>query len=213
MYEKFLAISEEKQKAIKEAAILIFSEHGYEKAKTDEICKKAGISKGLLFHYFGSKKNLYLYLLDDITEEMTALFYQYMKQQSQDLMDILAESMYVKLRIAMEMPVAYKMMYEAYVQSPADLKQDIEKRLSGMLSNQRESFQNLFDTSQFKDGISAKLGTDLVWACSKGLFDLFLEDLKHLDAEESINQLPKIREEMACHFALLKETLYKKTPE
>jgi AcrR family transcriptional regulator len=58
MCEKFRAISEEKQRTILDAALTEFSERGYHKANTNTICEKAGISKGLLFHYFGSKKAL-----------------------------------------------------------------------------------------------------------------------------------------------------------
>jgi AcrR family transcriptional regulator len=39
-----------------------FAKRGYQKASTNNIVKRAGVSKGLLFHYFGSKKALYDYL-------------------------------------------------------------------------------------------------------------------------------------------------------
>ena len=38
--------------------------YGYEHASTDEIVKEAGISKGLLFHYFISKLGLYSFVYD-----------------------------------------------------------------------------------------------------------------------------------------------------
>lgn len=46
------------------AAISIFATQGYAHASTDEIVKRAGISKGLLFHYFISKQGLYDFLYD-----------------------------------------------------------------------------------------------------------------------------------------------------
>lgn len=46
------------------ASLKIFSRGGYRHASTDEIVKEAGISKGLLFHYFGSKLGLYGFLFD-----------------------------------------------------------------------------------------------------------------------------------------------------
>ncbi|WP_108026186.1 TetR/AcrR family transcriptional regulator [Melghirimyces profundicolus] len=36
-----------------EAAIGSFAEHRYSKGSTNRIIQKSGISKGLLFHYFG----------------------------------------------------------------------------------------------------------------------------------------------------------------
>ncbi len=53
----------EKQDAIIAAGVEEFSQKTFKDASTDVIVQKCGISKGLLFHYFGSKKNFYLYCL------------------------------------------------------------------------------------------------------------------------------------------------------
>ena len=45
-------------------ALKVFSQYGYHHASTDEIVREAGISKGLLFHYFESKIGLYVFLYD-----------------------------------------------------------------------------------------------------------------------------------------------------
>ena len=39
-------------------AMQLFAKKGYHKTTTDAICKKAGISTGLLFYHFGSKEKL-----------------------------------------------------------------------------------------------------------------------------------------------------------
>ncbi|MEA4806711.1 TetR/AcrR family transcriptional regulator [Acetobacterium wieringae] len=62
--ESFEKISDEKQVAIIQSGITEFSKKSYMDASTDEITKSCGISKGLLFHYFGNKKNFYLYCLE-----------------------------------------------------------------------------------------------------------------------------------------------------
>lgn len=41
------------------AALEVFGRDGYRHAHTEEIARRAGISKGLLFYYFSSKENLY----------------------------------------------------------------------------------------------------------------------------------------------------------
>ena len=51
------------------AAIAAFGEHGYEGASTNQICTAAGISKGLLFHYFKSKENLFMAVLEHCLNE------------------------------------------------------------------------------------------------------------------------------------------------
>lgn len=62
--ESFEKISDEKQAAIIQSGITEFSKKSYMDASTDAITKSCGISKGLLFHYFGNKKNFYLYCLE-----------------------------------------------------------------------------------------------------------------------------------------------------
>ena len=50
MYKKFQELSKEKQERIILAGMESFGKCGYKKALTDDIAKKAGISKGLLFY-------------------------------------------------------------------------------------------------------------------------------------------------------------------
>jgi len=53
---------EKRKENIFEAALLCFNETGYDKTNSETIAAKAGISKGGLFHYFKSKKQLFLEL-------------------------------------------------------------------------------------------------------------------------------------------------------
>lgn len=64
MNEKFFDLKKEKQDRMINAALKIFSMKGYQYASTDDIVREAGISKGLLFHYFGSKLGLYSFIYD-----------------------------------------------------------------------------------------------------------------------------------------------------
>lgn len=56
--------SEETRARILEAAVKQFSIAGYNKTSVDEICEKAGISKGAFYHHFKTKQELFLALLD-----------------------------------------------------------------------------------------------------------------------------------------------------
>ncbi|WP_051525775.1 TetR/AcrR family transcriptional regulator [Butyrivibrio proteoclasticus] len=71
MNEKFWDLKKEKQDRMINAALKVFSQYGYYHASTDEIVKTAGISKGLLFHYFGSKIGVYAFLYDYATRFVT----------------------------------------------------------------------------------------------------------------------------------------------
>ena len=64
MNNKFLDLKKEKQDRIINAALKVFALQGYRHASTDDIVKEASISKGLLFHYFGSKLGVYDFIYD-----------------------------------------------------------------------------------------------------------------------------------------------------
>jgi len=56
--QQFESIRNEKIKQIKNTALQLFSEYGYENTSISAIAKKAGMSKGLLYHYFSGKEEL-----------------------------------------------------------------------------------------------------------------------------------------------------------
>ena len=64
MNGKFFDLKKEKQDRMINAALKVFALHGYRRASTDDIVKEAGISKGLLFHYFESKIGVYNFIYD-----------------------------------------------------------------------------------------------------------------------------------------------------
>jgi AcrR family transcriptional regulator len=68
------SLEPEKRERIINAALKEFALNGYERASTNEIIKEAEISKGSLFNYFNSKKELYLFLLDYVVEIIDEIY-------------------------------------------------------------------------------------------------------------------------------------------
>lgn len=62
--EKFWDLNKNKQNSMISGALKVFSRDGFRHASTDEIVAEAGISKGLLFHYFYSKSGIYGFLAE-----------------------------------------------------------------------------------------------------------------------------------------------------
>ena len=74
MDDKELQNAEVKEKIIK-VAIEEFAKNGYKAASTNNICKKAKVSKGLIYYYFKSKEEIYLnalrFVIDRFKENVT----------------------------------------------------------------------------------------------------------------------------------------------
>ncbi len=62
----------EKRERLLNAAMAEFARYSFNDASTDRITAESKVSKGLLFHYFGSKKALYLACLDAAMNRLTA---------------------------------------------------------------------------------------------------------------------------------------------
>jgi len=56
---RFQRRKEERPAEITQAALEAFAEHGYAATRVDEVAKRAGVSKGLLYLYFKTKEELF----------------------------------------------------------------------------------------------------------------------------------------------------------
>lgn len=74
MNEKFFNLPQERQDLIRSSAMLEFGEGSFKKTSADAIAKRASVSKGLLFHYFKDKRELYLYLFQYAIDECMDIF-------------------------------------------------------------------------------------------------------------------------------------------
>jgi len=62
-------IRDERRDQIKQAALKVFARRGYTGTKTSAIAEEAGISEGLIYRYFQSKKELYTTIVQELMEE------------------------------------------------------------------------------------------------------------------------------------------------
>lgn len=104
MVSKFLNLDSEKQNRILNAAINEFAEKGYENASTNDIVKEAGISKGLLFHYFKNKKQLFLFLYDYCIDVSLTEFYKKIDLNERDFFVRLRQIHLIKAELLNKYP-------------------------------------------------------------------------------------------------------------
>ena len=56
------------------AAVDLFSERSYDDVAAGDIAKAAGVAHGLLFHYFGSKRGIYLQAIREAVDQLDEAF-------------------------------------------------------------------------------------------------------------------------------------------
>ena len=66
--EQYEQIRQQTRKQIKDSAFTLFARHGYSDTTVSAIAKEAGISKGLIYHYFNSKDEILVAIFEDLAE-------------------------------------------------------------------------------------------------------------------------------------------------
>lgn len=98
--EQFEKIRNSTKQLILEAGLKVFSKKGFHGASISDIAKEAGVSKGLAYNYFASKKELAVAVLNQISvllQEMEQLFlledpYEIIKLTISSVMDNLRKN-------------------------------------------------------------------------------------------------------------------------
>ncbi|MGI5977539.1 MAG: TetR/AcrR family transcriptional regulator [Candidatus Limivicinus sp.] len=113
MNEIFARVSPEKRNRILNSALDEFAEKGFELASTNEIVENAGISKGLLFHYFGNKQKLYDYLIEFSYDYVTKLLENGIDWGERDFFKRAEKITSLKLSAMQEYPRIYDFLKKA----------------------------------------------------------------------------------------------------
>lgn len=104
MEELLINVEEEKKVSIINSAMKEFSRNSFQKASTNVIVEDAGISKGLLYHYFGTKAKLYKYLEYFTMKIMTEKIVEKIDWEQQDIFLRLKEISMIKFEIFQDYP-------------------------------------------------------------------------------------------------------------
>jgi len=171
--QKFMALDIKKRDRILNAAMSEFR-YGYKKASTDVIVRKAGISKGLLFHYFGTKENLYRFLVGYAMDIMQADYFDMINHEQQDILESIWQMALLKKDISDRYPPIYNFMFGIH----AHIKDSPNpEEISAIYSRKnRDMAQDMFnhcDTSLFRDDIDAKKAFYLICGALGQLFDTY----------------------------------------
>ena len=154
--DNFLHLPEEKQAAILDGALITFGNNGYKKASVSDIAKAAGISKAMVFHYFGTKKSLYLFLIkkcyDLIVNEVNEMF----DNSVTDFFDRIIMASNIKVSILKKNPNIYPFLTSVYFEDNEEVKEDIKAFIDSSEDFSKKIAFDGMDTSKFKDNIDSK---------------------------------------------------------
>ncbi|MCL2717693.1 MAG: TetR/AcrR family transcriptional regulator [Lachnospiraceae bacterium] len=197
MNEKFFDLKTEKQDRMINASLKVFAKNGYQYASTDEIVKEAGISKGLLFHYFGSKLGLYTFLADYCVRYMKIEVSSACSEKETDYFVILKEVETAKLSVLKKFP--YLQQYLSTMEKETD--SDAAKATSEQRSSLATIYSDIMkkaDYSKFRADADAKRIAKMMEMMLKSLMldeikgGIFKPEHYHSEAIKYIDMISKL---------------------
>ncbi len=147
----FENLDPDKKERILNAALAEFAHKEYADASTNNIVTTAQISKGILFRYFGNKKNLYLYLYKYVRNVIDNEIYSQVDTDKGDLIFILKELGIRKLEVYKRHPDVAGFIAQTKREKSSEVYEDlmsIERERSSQL-RENYLFNNL-DMTLFK---------------------------------------------------------------
>jgi TetR/AcrR family transcriptional regulator len=207
MTSKFLSLSQEKQERILNAALKEFAQKGYENASTNEIVKSAGISKGLLFHYFNNKKELYLFLYNHFVELLMKEFFNELDFNERDIFERMKNLIFLKSRMMIKYPELFDFMMSASLESAEEIKNELNsKNTEKMHSSYARLFENI-DLSKFREGTDIQRTINILMWTLEGFSNQELEKAKRHN--KKILDVDKAFKEAEVYIDMLKKSFYK----
>ncbi len=149
MYQKFFNASNEKQDRIISATVKEFALYGYEGASTNRIVTEAGISKGILFHYFGNKQNLFDFIAEYCALVLIEDYHEKLKNEETNFFTRLNQLLHLRFQITELFPHVF-MFRDRITDEGGEHAEGFLKLLEGY--NFYEPFKRC-DRSDFNRGI------------------------------------------------------------
>lgn len=163
-YPKFFSLDEEKRSRIINAAMGEFL-HGYTVAKTDNIVREAGISKGLLFHYFGTKENLFAFLIDYAVDTVEREFLDRIDTWQRDMLESVWQMSLLKQELSQRFPAIFDFLAAVYLDtrhSPGPAQAAYLARFLQMRAQVLADVYEHCDKTLFRDGIDPRLVINII---------------------------------------------------
>lgn len=142
MNDKFFDLPRVKQDRMINGALEVFAKNGYKHASTDDMVKAVGVSKGLWFHYFGSKPGIYTFVYGYSVKYMLLELSTIVDENERDFLELTRQIELAKSRVGRNYPYMVLFLNEAVKETDENIiftveeeKKVLEDKLADILKN------------------------------------------------------------------------------
>ncbi len=166
--DKFFDLKRDKQDRMINAALKVFARNGYKHASTDEIVKDAGISKGLLFHYFKSKMGLYEFLFDYSVKYILFEYTRVIGEKEKDYFKLIEQIESAKLNVLRNYPYMNEFIERGLLENQIDVIEATEISKNAYIERMN-LYLNQTKPPKLKRGITIESLNKLITFTVRGL--------------------------------------------
>jgi len=203
---KIMSLAPDKRDRILNAAMKEFA-RGYKNASTDNIVRESGISKGLLFHYFRTKKELFLFLHDYALQMVLAEFFNLINLKERDILERWRQIVLLKIDLVHKYPAIFAFVNAVYMKENDEAALEISRRKTAFNDDVYGRLFSDIDTSLFREDIEPQKTVDVIIFTMEGYAAREASPDKSLEDYEP--EYERILNEVDQYIALLRRCLYK----
>lgn len=178
---KIFTMEDTKRDTMLTVAMRKFAKNGYKKTTTDEIISEAEISKGLLFHYFGTKKDLYIFLFEYANTTIMQDFYAQIDMKERDIFERLRNMFLLKLKLTNKYPAIFDFVASAFYEKDSAVAAQINEYTHQLYSDvQKDMFKDI-DLSLFKTNLDVQKAINIIIFTFRGYSETQASPEKHIE--------------------------------
>lgn len=201
--KQFTELPEEKRLRIQNAGFEVFGTYEYQRASTDMIAKKAGISKGLLYYYFTSKKLFYLSLFEYAVDRVKEAVMDEGFAKIQDFFELCEYAAEKKYQLLVKNPYLLEFVMRAFYSKGEEVSGALNEKVGQMTGDLFGSYFSVLDYSKFKPDVNPReILQMLTW-----MTDGYLHEQQRAGLPVSMDDL---MEKFRRWSSMLKEISYQK---
>lgn len=180
----FDALPPERQEAIIRASVEGFGRNSYKEASTEDIARRAGMSKGLLFFYFRNKKALYLRTLDYLMDKVVEWVVDDGFYTIDDFFDLMLYAGEQKLSTLKRWPWALEFSIRAFYADHSDIRDTLANWTQAQVEDMYGRFFKNVDFNRFRDGVDPREVLDMLIMLGDGYLHQRLSSKEPINLED-----------------------------
>lgn len=162
----------------------VFAQYQYDAASTQALADASKVSKALLFHHFGSKKELFFSIL----ERALTIYHREVdlaEIEKDDFFEALTAYMGMKLNYCRYHTLDYVFLRSAFYPGPPALKKEMNETFGSIALADIKTLQRLFGQVKLRFAINKDEAFDLIIHSADGFEQRFVAALTGEEAADS----------------------------